>query len=66
MKNAKHTPTIDELLKQLDEEMAWFHGDDFQLDQAHARFMKVKQLASEAEQQLLRMKHDIELLNGDA
>lgn len=57
--------TIDELLAQLDQEMAWFHGESFRLEEARERFLRVKTLAEQAEQQLLSMKHDIELLSEE-
>ena len=56
--------TIDELLSALDQEMAWFHGEEFQLEQARERFLKVKDLAEEAERQLLEMKNEIEVLSS--
>ena len=57
--------TIDELLAALDQEIAWFHGEEFQLEQARERFLKVKGLAEEAEQQLLAMKNEIEVLSSE-
>lgn len=57
--------TIDELLAELDQEMAWFHGEEFQLEQARERFLKVKSLAEEAERQLLEMKNEIEVLGSE-
>ncbi len=57
--------TIDELLAALDQEMAWFHGEEFQLEQARERFLKVKDLAEEAERQLLEMKNEVEVLGGE-
>ena len=61
----KNDRTIDELLAALDKEVAWFHGEDFQLEQARQRFLAVKELAEQAEKQLLEMKNEIELLTGD-
>lgn len=61
----KSERTIKELLAQLDQEMAWFHGDSFQLEEARERFLRLKKLAEQAEQQLLSMKHDIELLSEE-
>ena len=56
----QNEPTINELLEQLDKEMAWFHSDEFQLEEE--RFLAVKKLAEQAEEQLLNIKNEIEVL----
>lgn len=58
----QNEPTINELLEQLDKEMAWFHSDEFQLEEARERFLAVKKLAGQAEEQLLNIKNEIEVL----
>lgn len=58
----QNEPTINELLEQLDKEMAWFHGDEFRLEEARERFLAVKKLAEQAEEQLLNIKNEIEVL----
>lgn len=57
--------TIDELLKQLDQEMEWFNGDSFRLEEARKRFLRIKEIADQAEQQLLSMKNDIKILSEE-
>lgn len=61
---AKHekTRSIDEVLAELEVGVAWFHGDEFSLDEARAKFTEVQKLAADAEAQLLTMKHEIEVL----
>ena len=51
----QNEPTINELLEQLDKEMAWFHSDEFRLEEARERFLAVKKLAEQAEERLLNM-----------
>lgn len=58
----QHEATINELLEQLDKEMAWFHSDEFRLEEARERFLAVKKLAGQAEEQLLNIKNEIEVL----
>lgn len=58
----QNEPTINELLEQLDKEMAWFHSDEFLLEEARERFLAVKKLAEQAEEQLLNIKNEIEVL----
>lgn len=60
----QNEPTINELLEQLDKEMAWFYSDEFRLEEARERFLAVKKLAEQAEERLLNMKNEIEVL-GD-
>ena len=45
--------------------MAWFHGDDFRLEEAKERFAELKKLAERAETALEMMQHDIEVLTQD-
>lgn len=59
----QNEPTINELLEQLDKEMAWFHSDEFRLEKARERFLAVKKVAEQAEERLLNMKNEIELLS---
>ncbi len=58
----QNEPTINELLEQLDKEMAWFYSDEFRLEEARERFLAVKKLAEQAEERLLNMKNEIEVL----
>ena len=58
----QNEPTINELLEQLDKEMAWFYSDEFRLEEARERFLAVKKLAEQAEERLLNMKNEIEML----
>lgn len=58
----QNEPTINELLEQLDKEIAWFYSDEFRLEEARERFLAVKKLAEQAEERLLNMKNEIEVL----
>ena len=61
----KNDVSIEKLLQELDEKMAWFHGDDFRLEEAKERFAELKKLAERAETALEMMQHDIEVLTQD-
>lgn len=61
----KNDVSIEQLLQELDEKMAWFHGDDFRLEEAKERFAELKKLAERAETALEMMQHDIEVLTQD-
>lgn len=57
--------TIEQLIAEIDERVAWFQGDDFILDEAKERFLEVKQLAERIERALTEMKNEIEMLEKD-
>lgn len=57
--------TIEQLMAEIDERVAWFQGDDFVLDEAKERFLEVKQLAERIEKALTEMKNEIEMLEKD-
>ena len=47
MKNDKtNEKTIEQMMVELNERIAWFQGDDFNLDEAKQRFVKARQLAN--------------------
>ena len=58
--------TIEQLMAEIDERVAWFQGDDFVLDEAKERFLEVKQLAERIEKALTEMKNEIEMLEKDS
>ena len=57
--------TVEQILQQLDEKMAWFHGEDFRLEEAKERFVELKRLADQAETMLNEMKNEIEVISQD-
>ena len=61
----KNDVSIEEMLSQLDAKMAWFHGEDFRLEEAKERFAEVKILAEQAEKTLEDMQNEIEVLAHD-
>lgn len=53
------TPTIKAKSAQLDEIIAWFEGDDFELEQASAKLQEAAKLAKEIEHDLGKVANDI-------
>lgn len=62
----KHDKTLKQLLAEIDEQVAWFHGDAFELEQAAERFASLKELIAHAERQLQSLQHEIEVLDEAA
>lgn len=52
--------TIQDKIAQLDAVVAWFEGDDFQLEQASAKLKEAAKLATEIEQDLSKVTNDIQ------
>ena len=66
MKNDKtNEKTIEQMMAELNERIAWFQGDDFNLDEARQRFIEARQLAKDITAALDDMQHDITVLGED-
>ncbi len=66
MKNDKtNEKTIEQMMAELNERIAWFQGDDFNLDEAKQRFVEARQLAQDITAVLDDMQHDITVLSED-
>ena len=56
----KNNLTIQEKIAQLDEVVAWFESDDFELEQASAKLKAAAKLASDIEHDLANVANDIQ------
>ena len=66
MKNDKtNEKTIEQMMAELNERIAWFQGEDFNLDEAKQRFIEARQLAKDITAALDDMQHDITVLSED-
>lgn len=66
MKNDKtNEKTIEQMMAELNERIAWFQGDGFNLDEAKQRFIEARQLAKDITAALDDMQHDITVLSED-
>ena len=57
--------TIEQIMTELNERIAWFQGDDFNLDEAKQRFIEARELSKKITATLEDMRHDIEVLSED-
>lgn len=55
--------TVSEKIAELDELMAWFDGDNFELAEALEKFSEAKKMADEIEHDLMEMKNTITVLS---
>ena len=60
-----HDMTIEQMMAELNERIAWFQGDDFNLDEAKQRFIEARELSKKITATLEDMRHDIEVLSED-
>lgn len=59
---SKQTNTVQAKLAQLNEKVAWFDSDEFELEQAIDKFAEAEKLASEIEADLSSLKNEITVL----
>lgn len=57
--------TIEQMMAELNERIAWFQSEDFNLDEAKQRFIEARQLAKDITAALDDMQHDITVLGED-
>jgi len=61
MSKAKNS--ITEKMAKLDALLAWFDGDEFELEAATAKFIQARELATSIENDLLEVKNSITVLS---
>ncbi len=57
--------SINEKITKLNEEVQWFYSDDFNLDEAEAKYKEAAELAKEVEKDLKGLKNRIEVISKD-
>ena len=60
--SVENNETVTDKLARLDEMVAWFDGDDFELERALERFTQAEKLAAEIEHDLLALKSSITIV----
>lgn len=62
MSNAKNDTSLNDQLRELDELLAWFDQDDFDLDEALKKFDQGVKLTEEIEERLKKLENKITVL----
>lgn len=57
--------TIEQMMAELNERIAWFQSEEFNLDEAKQRFVEARQLAKDITAALDGMQHEITVLSED-
>lgn len=57
--------TINQKLEQLDQQIEWFYGEDFSLEQAAEKYQTAATAAKEIESDLSEIKNQIEIIDRD-
>lgn len=60
---SKTKRSIKEMMSELDEHLAWFNGEDFDIELAVEKFNQAEALSREIEKELLEMKNTITVLS---
>ncbi len=60
--SAKNNPSIAEKTTKLNELIAWFDSDEFELEKALDRYAEAEKLAKEIEHDLLALKNNIQVV----
>lgn len=58
----KSDKSVSEKMDQLEAKMAWFQGDEFNLDEAAGRYEEIERLADEVEEMLLSMQNEVDVI----
>ena len=56
--------TVKEQMEQLDKAIAWFDGDDFNLEEAFKKYETAAELAKDLEDTLVEMKNKVKVLSS--
>jgi exodeoxyribonuclease VII small subunit len=59
---SKQTKTIQDKIAELNQQVAWFDSDEFELEKAVDKFSEAEKLAEEIEQDLTGLKNEITVL----
>lgn len=62
MSKQSEQKTVSQKMDELSELVAWFEGDEFELERALETYNKAEKLASEIEQDLTGLKNEITVL----
>lgn len=57
--------TINQKLEQLDQQIEWFYGEDFSLEQAAEKYQAAATATKEIESDLSEIKNQIEIIDRD-
>ena len=57
--------SINQRLEQLDQQIEWFYGDEFSLEEASQKYQEVALSAKEIEKSLNEIKNQIEVIDRD-
>lgn len=57
--------TLNQKIAELDGQVEWFYSDDFKLEQATDNYKKALELAKDIEEDLKKLKNEIEVLSED-
>lgn len=57
--------SLNKKIEKLDAEVEWFYSDDFKLEDATSKYKDAVKLAKEIENDLVKLKNEIEVISED-
>ena len=64
-KNDSSNLSINQQLEKLDQQIEWFYGDEFSLEEVSQKYQEVALSAKEIEKSLYEIKNQIEVIDRD-
>lgn len=64
--SSSHTMTIEQKIDELEKLVAWFDGEDFELEKAMTHYEQAQKLAGEIESDIETLKNSIEQVGDTA
>ncbi len=62
---AEEKKKLNDKIAELDKKVEWFYSDDFELEEAMKNYKEAAELAKEIEDDLKKLKNEIEILAED-
>lgn len=59
----KSNSSIEDKIKQLEDQIEWFDGDDFKIELAIEKYDQAKKLAQDITQDIEAMKNEVTIIN---
>ena len=59
----KSNSSIEDKIKQLEDQIEWFDGDDFKIELAIEKYDQAKKLAQDVTQDIEAMKNEVTIIN---
>lgn len=60
---SKNTKSIEEKITDLEQQVAWFDGEDFKIEEAIDKYKSAKEIAEAIQKDIDELKNEVKLIN---